>query len=98
MTKRIFTISFPQRLIFGTKFLCLVRSMALLNIITSAGISRNTVIRLKMMAFVITRPRSMPMPNCMNMSATMPEIVVRLLEEISGMALLRATVMACSAS
>ena len=40
----------------------------------------------------------MPMPNCMNMSATMPEIVVRLLEEISGMALLRATVMACSAS
>ena len=43
-----------------------------------------------MMALVRIRPRSGPMPKCIHISATMPETVVRLLEEISGMALERA--------
>ena len=36
----------------------------------------------------------MPMPNCISINATMPDTVVRLLEEISGIALLSATVTA----
>ena len=72
--------------------------MALENMTISAGIRRNTVKRLMIMALVSTLPRSMPMPNCINISAIMPDTVVRLEEEISGMALLRATVTASMVS
>ncbi len=68
--------------------------MALENMTINAGINMNTVNRLMIIAFVRTRPRSMPIPNCINIKATMPDTVVRLLEEISGIALLKATIIA----
>ena len=64
------------------------------NITIMAGIRKNTVIMLNTIALVKTRPKSIPMPNCISIKATMPDTVVRLLEEISGIALLSATVTA----
>ena len=95
---RVFTTKTPHSRIDGTKLLCAVFSIHLEDITIMAGIRKNTVIRLKMIAFVSTRPRSIPIPNCISISATMPETVVRLLEEISGIALLRATVTASMVS
>ena len=50
------------------------------------------------MAFISTRPRSFPMPNCMKHMAPRPESVVMELPEISGIALLRASTTASLAS
>ena len=70
-----------------------------LDIITSnAGIRRNTDTILSTIAFTMTRPRSIPIPNSINIRATIPEMVVKLEEEISGIALLKATVVASVAT
>ena len=46
------------------------------------------------MALISTTAISRPMPKCMKARAPRPEMVVRELEEISGMALLRASIQA----
>ena len=68
--------------------------MPLLNNISKPGINVNTDSRLQKMALMRTLPISNPMPNCMNISAPKPEMVVKLLAEISGMALLKAVIVA----
>ena len=45
-----------------------------------------------------TRPRSKPMRNCMNIMAARPEMVVRLLAEMEGMAALTAMMQAVRSS
>ena len=87
----VLTTNLPQSLIEGTKFLCRVLSMAFENNTISAGMSKNTVSILSAIALVSTRPISMPIPNCISIRASMPDIVVRLLEEISTIALLSAS-------
>ncbi len=95
---RVATTRRPQTRIEGTKLRCTVFSIHLDDITIIAGIRKNTVIRLKMIALVRTRPRSIPIPNCISIRATIPDTVVRLLEDISGIALLRATVTASMVS
>ena len=45
-----------------------------------------------------TRPKSLPRPNCIKAMAISPPIVVRLLEDISGMPFVRASIIACLGS
>ena len=72
--------------------------MGPLNSISRPGISRKTHSILKMMPLVSTMPISKPMRSCIIIRATSPEMVVRLEEEISMMALLRAAMSASRAS
>ena len=80
------------------KFLWRVRSIALEKSISSPGIRVNTASILSRMALMSTRPRSKPMRNCMNIMAARPEMVVRLLAEIEGMAALTAMMQAVRSS
>ena len=88
----------PQTVIFGIKLLWGVRSMSFENSIRRPGIKVNTERILKSTALIRTTPRSMPMPNCMNIMAARPARVVRQLEEISGIALLKARIQAVRVS
>ena len=71
--------------------------MLRLNIISRPGMSKKTVVRLQIMLLIRTMPISAPILNCMVVSATSPETVVRLLEEISMIALERALISASRA-
>ena len=71
---------------FGMKLRCFVFSMDRLNIRSSPGMSRNTVSIEISMDFISTLPRSPPRPNCMNVIATRPPMVVSEDEAISGIA------------
>ena len=68
--------------------------MSLLNSIKRPGIRVNTVRRLRRIALISTTAMSRPMPKCIKARAPRPEMVVRLLEQISGMDLLRASTQA----
>jgi len=57
------------------------------NSMSRPGMSRNTVSILQIMPLDMTAPISKPMRNCMSISAIIPEIVVRLEDEISTIAL-----------
>lgn len=81
----------------GMKLRWAVFSIRRLKTISSPGIRVNTERMLKRMAFTSTMPRSRPMPNCMNIMAMRPARVVRQLEEISGMDLLKARMQASRA-
>ena len=70
--------------------------MGLLKSITSPGISKNTDNRLNTMPFERTIPMSKPILSCMSISATNPEMVVKELEKISGMAFDNASMAASS--
>ena len=72
--------------------------MRLENSISSPGIRVNTESRLSKMALISTTAISRPMPKCMKAKAARPEMVVRELDEISGMALLRASIQASRVS
>ena len=72
--------------------------MGLDNSNSMLGMSRNTVNSEQIMLFASTMPRSNPKPNCINMSATSPDTVVSELDDISGMALVKALAMARRAS
>ena len=72
--------------------------MSFENSIRRPGIKVNTERILKSTALIRTMPRSMPMPNCMNIMAARPARVVRQLEEISGIALLKARIQAVRVS
>ena len=80
--------------IFGTKFLWDVLSIILLKSIRRPGISVNTHIILSIMAFIKTRPISNPILKCINIIAPKPEMVVRQLPDISGIALESAVIAA----
>ena len=69
---------------WGTKLRCWVLWMALEKSIKSPGIRVKTESMLKQMALMSTRPMSKPRPNCMNIMAAKPEMVVRELEEMAG--------------
>lgn len=56
------------------------------------GISINTDAILNIIALIRTIPKSNPILNCIRINANRPEIVARLLEEISGIALLKADI------
>ena len=94
MMKRVFTSNFPTAVILGRISLCLVLSIRLLKSISRPGIRVNTDSRLSRMALISTMAMSRPMPKCMKASAPKPEMVVRELEDISGMALLNASMQA----
>ena len=72
--------------------------MALENSISRPGIRVNTDSMLSRIALISTRPRSKPMRNCMNIMAARPEMVVRLLAEIEGIAALTAMMQAVRSS
>ena len=82
----------------GTKFLCWVFSIALEKRIKRPGISVKTERRLKQMALMRISPISKPIRNCINIMAAKPEMVVRLLEKIAGMAALSAVIQALRSS
>ncbi len=88
----------PTAEILGTKFLCTLLSISLLNTMISPGIRVNTDSRLSMIALISTTARSEPILNCIKASAISPEMVVKELEEISGIALLSAAMQASLAS
>ena len=58
------------------------------------GIRVKTESMLNRMALMRTMPMSKPMRNCMNIMAASPEMVVRLLAEMEGMAALTAAMQA----
>ena len=60
----------------------------------SPGISKNTARRLSKIALIRHSAISLPIPNCMNIMAISPPIVVSELEKISGIDLLSATISA----
>ena len=74
--------------------MCFVLSIALPKSIMSPGISKNTARRLSTIARMRHSAISLPMPNCMNIIAIRPPTVVSELDEISGIALLSATMSA----
>ena len=78
-------------MIFGTKLLCFVLSIAFPKRISSPGIRRKTENSEKKIDLIRQRPISPPILNFMNIIATSPPMVVRLLAQISGIALLSAT-------
>ena len=84
----------PTADIEGIRFLCTVLSIHLLNTIIRPGISVNTERSESIIALIRTTARSSPILNCMNASARRPDTVVRLLDEISGIALLSAVMVA----
>ena len=84
----------PTKGIFGTRFLCFVFIMRLANSTRSPGMRVNTDTRLMRIDLVRVVPRSAPSPYPMKRRASRPEIVVRELEEISGMEWPRATMTA----
>ena len=90
VTCRMARTIFPQNSMFGTKLLCNVLSICFSHSIIRPGMKPNTESILKRIALIMTRPRSRPIPNCMNIRATIPAIVVRELEEISGIPFSRA--------
>ena len=94
MTYFVAKANFPTAVIFGTKFLCTDLSISPLKSIISPGISVNTESRLRNIALIRTIARSAPILNCIKARAISPDIVVRLLEEISGIALLSALIQA----
>ena len=72
--------------------------MGRLKSISRPGIRRNTEIMENMMPLARTIPISKPIRSCMSIRATSPDMVVRLEEEISTMALERAVISASRAS
>ena len=58
MMYRVFTVSLPQSVIFGTKLLCWVLSMSFENSTKSPGMSRKTESMLIIIAFMSTMPIS----------------------------------------
>ena len=80
------------------KSLCRVRSIAREKSSSRPGISVNTASMLSRIALMSTRPRSKPMRNCMNIIAARPEMVVRLLAEMDGIAALTAAMQAVRSS
>ena len=88
----------PQRSIFGTKLRCWVFAMALEKSISRPGIRVKTESMLNRMALMRIMPMSKPIRNCMNIIAARPEMVVRLLAEIEGMAALTAAMQASRSS
>ena len=62
--------------------------------ISRPGMRVNTTKILKKIALQSTMPRSRPSLNCISIIAPIPESVVRQLEDISGMALLNASMQA----
>ena len=63
-----------------------------------AGMKKNTASMEKRIDLQSTSPKSFPILNCMNTSATIPDMVVRELDDISIMALLKAVIIASLAS
>ena len=82
----VFHAKRPMAFMFGMKLRCFVFSIARLNMSSSPGMSRNTVSIEISMDFISTLPRSPPRPNCMNVIATRPPMVVSEDEAISGIA------------
>ena len=95
---RVFTSNFPINVMLGTKFLWCVLSIPPENVISNPGIRVNTEKMLKNIAFISTVPRSRPSLNCISIIATIPETVVRQLDDISGIALLSAVITASRGS
>ena len=78
----------------GIKFLCLVLSISLENSIITPGISRNTEPSARKMDLIKHTDRSGPILYCIKPMAINPPIVVRELPQISGIALLKAMIIA----
>ena len=72
--------------------------MSLENMSTNAGMKKNTHSRDMTTPFASTMPISKPIVNCMNMSATSPATVVRLLAETGAKVLASAVVIASRSS
>ena len=98
ITNLVATSNFPINVILGTKFLWWVLSIAPEKLRSSPGIRKNTDKSESTIAFARIIPISYPILNCINIMATMPETVVRELDEISGIAFDRATITASLAS
>ena len=93
-TLYVLTSNLPIAVILGTRSLCTVLSIMLLNRISKPGISVKTDKRESIMALTKTTAISRPIKKCMKARATKPAIVVREDEEISGMAFERASIQA----
>ena len=84
----------PHGRMFGTIFLCCVLRSCLGNSMITPGMRKKTVSRLNRIPFDNTIPMSYPSRNCIMVRAIRPEIVVRLDDEISRIALDSASTMA----
>ena len=84
----------PHLSISGTKLLCLVLSICFENIIIKAGMKVKTVSMDMQIALHSTSPTSLPIVKVMKTKENRPPIVVRELDDISTIALLRDSIQA----